>query len=226
MSHIPVSWSKINQFNLCPLKFKTQYLDKTYPDESDNPNFIRGNNLHKQLENYALAKIRGAANLPALAPEAAGVKPIIDKLIDTHPIAVPESKICLDKDWKPVSWFDNSVAYFRCIIDFLAINGPQCVCIDYKTGKVRDYDTEGGQLHLTAGAIFALYPEVNDITMAYMYLDHKQTVKKKFNRKEAPQLQGYVIDAFDKINAEEAFSPKINDYCYFCKLTKDQCKYK
>lgn len=226
MAHIPISWSKVNTFRLCPLQFKTQYLTKTYPQEDNNPHFIRGNNLHKQLEEYVLARLRGTKNVPALDKEALGAKPIVESILKNYETVVPESKICVDKDFKPVSWFDNSVAYFRCIIDLFAMSGSNGICVDYKTGKVRDYDMDGGQLHLTAGTLFALYPELEKLTMAYLYLDHKQTVKVEFTREDAPQLQGYIIQYFDEINAEEKFEPTVNDYCYFCKLTKDDCKYK
>ena len=225
MSHIPVSYSKINTFNLCPLKFKTQYLTKTYPDESNNPNFVRGNAIHKNLEDYVVACL-GNTTPPDLCKEAKNIEGILDKILASYDEVTPEIKLCLDKNFKMASWFDNSVAYFRCIIDLLAIKGQSALVVDYKTGKVRDYQDEKGQLHLTAGAIFAVYPKVQDLTMAYMFVDHKQTVKIKFTRDDAAQLQGYIIDYFNELNAEEEFAPKINQYCHFCKLTKNECKYK
>lgn len=223
MAHIPVSYSKINTFKLCPAKFAAQYLTKTYPDESDNPNFVRGNAIHKNLEDYVKARLVNQEP-PPLCKEGLNVKGIIETLLDRYETVTPEMKICLDKNFKMVSWFDNSVAYFRCIIDLLALKQTDCVVVDYKTGKVRDYQEERGQLHLTAGAVFALYPQIETLTMAYLFVDHKQTVKIKFTREDAAQLQGYIVDYFDEINAEKDFDPKINQYCYFCKL--EDCKYK
>ncbi len=226
MSHIPVSYSKINTFKLCPLKFKAQYLDKSYPDEGDNPNFLRGNAIHKNLEDYVVARL-AQREPPSLCKEAKNAQPIVDSVLSSHETVSPEMKICLDKDFQLASWFDNSKAYFRCIVDLLGIrNKTHAIVIDYKTGKVRDYQEDRGQLHLTAGALFAMYPEIEHITMAYLFVDHKQTVKVEFTRADAPQLQGYIVDYFDEINNEKEFEPTVNKYCFFCKLTKADCKFK
>lgn len=226
MKSLALSHSKINTFEICPLQFKLQYIDKTYPFDDDNPYFIKGKKLHQQLEDYVVEKLSGEEPTVKMSAAARNAVPIINKLMSQYPDCYPEQKLCVDKNYKRAAWFDNSKAYYRAIIDFLAMSKTEAVVIDHKSGKVRDYDGWGGQLHLTAFLLFMMFPKLQRVVSAYLYIEHKQTVKVELTRDDLPKLKKHFEDKYIEINSEEEYKPKRNAYCGYCRATPEQCKYK
>jgi len=227
MKKLALSHSKINTFDICPNQFKLMYIDKTYEQDSDNPYFVKGQKLHKQLEDYVVAKLSDepTEKLP-MSAASRNALPILDKLIKIYPDYYPEQKICLDTKYNKCAWFDNKKAYYRAIIDFLAMSETEAVIIDHKSGKVRDYDEFGGQLHLTAFLLMMMFPKLTKVTSAYLYLEHKQTVKIILTRDDLPALKKHFEGKYVEINSEEEYAPKRNSYCNFCRAKPHQCKFK
>lgn len=227
MKSLAMSHSKVNTFELCPRQFKLDYIDKAFPFDNDNPYFIKGQKLHKQLEDYVIAKLSGDdKNIPKLSAASRNAIGIIDKLMSRFKDAYPEQKLCVDKDYKKCAWFDNSKAVWRAIIDFLVMNEVEAVVIDWKSGKVRDYAGFGGQLHLTAFLLFMLKPKLQKVTSAYLYIEHKQTVQVILTRDDLPALKKHFENKYVEINMEEDYEPTRNQYCGYCKATPEQCKFK
>lgn len=222
MSHIALSYSRLNQFELCPLKFEALYITKTYPDEGDNYFFKKGKRLHEQAENVALCQLSSAVHELQYDAPVKNVIPIIKAICASHSIVKTELQLAVDKDFKPCSWFDKST-YFRAIVDLLGVESALATIIDHKSGKVREYDNKiTGQLHLCAAMIFAHYPEVEDANTAYLFMEHKQTIKKSFTSDE--DLQTPFFEAFETVNTCEKFEPKRNQYCGYCLL--EECQFK
>lgn len=225
MSEIALSYSRLSTYENCPKKFKLQYLDKAFPDDSDNPNFVRGNRVHEQLEHYVMWLNAGKSfDKPPLCNEAKNVIPIIDKVHDQYTSVLPEQQLCIDKNWNKIGWFDKQ-AYYRAILDVIAFMDTQALILDYKTGKVREYNQYGGQLHLNAAMLFAVEPTIQHITVAYLFVDHKQTIKVDFTRDQFDEFQNYFIDRHDTVNSETDWEPKINKYCKWCPATREQCPF-
>ena len=227
MGKIALSHSRLSDFNLCPRKFFLKYIDKSFPDESNNPNFVRGNNIHKQLENYLTWKTVGQGNMekPNLSPESHNVIPIVNKLVETMDVVMGEQQIATDHNWNKCGWFGGEAVKYRYVLDVVALKADMAAIVDYKTGKVRDYDGWGGQLHLNSTAIMSIYPEVNTVKCAYLYVDHKITKPVTVTRAELPQLQGHFDSEHEKVAKESEFKPKINQFCKWCPATKKQCPY-
>ena len=219
---IALSWSRLSTYIQCPRKFQSQYINKDYPDEGDNPHFIRGNRIHKQLENYINSKLKGTA-LPSMTAEAQRATPVIDKVLANYDTISAEMQLALDQEWRECSWFDppHKVRY-RCIIDFLAIRGDEALCIDFKTGKVRNYEDNHGQLHLTAAMVMMLHPEINRIRCTYLFVDHKQSSSLDLTREELPEQLDYFNKYHGIVNKEEDWAPTKHAYCNWC-LIKDDC---
>jgi CRISPR/Cas system-associated exonuclease Cas4 (RecB family) len=232
MSNIALSYSRLNTFDTCPRKFYLQFIEKGFPDDSDNQHFIYGKNIHKQLEDYALYKERAktceTATPPELNKTAARGKGMVDKVFDSYSEVFIEQQLCIDKEWNTIDWFNTTRSFYRVIYDLAALNrdSGKALLIDWKTGKVRDYDNnKHGQLRLSACILFSIAPEIEDITTSYVFLDHKHSIPVKFGRSELPQMQDDFIKAFEVVNEEENFDPKRNKYCMFCPATRDQCPY-
>jgi len=225
MKEIALSHSRLSTFKSCPRKFKLQYIDKAFPDDSDNPNFVRGNRVHKQLEDYLMwINSGGAIAEPSLGREALNVVPIIQKVHANYSTVMPEQQLATTKDWGKTGWFAKNVVY-RAILDLIGLFKKSGIIIDYKTGKVRDYDEYGGQLHLNATMLFAIYEELEVIDVAYVFADHKQTISVRFYRKDFQEFRSYFDDQHRIVNTEEKWEPKINQYCKWCPATKEQCPF-
>lgn len=225
MSKIALSHSRLSTYQQCPLKFKLQFLDKAFPAEEESPHLVRGGNVHKALENYIIKKQVGEQGIPVSAlPEVESTKPLIDNLFNTFEKVDPEAQVSVNNRWQKIEWFSKD-SYYRAIIDVIARGGSRVFVGDFKTGKIRDYDGWGGQLHLTATITFHIFPEVEQVDTVYLYVDHKKTHKVTFMRDELPKLTEHFDKQYEIVNNDKDFKPKTNEFCKWCPATKAQCPY-
>jgi hypothetical protein len=232
-----LSHSRISDYDQCPLKFKLKYIDKAdnfkMDDKNKSPHLVRGEKVHKHLEHYA--NRRRLENLDSREiprtslPEVNSGYEYIDKIMEQFPPqnTRAEQQLCVTREWTETEWFDTRTAYMRCIIDFSAYASNLAMAIDWKTGKFRDYTPESGygQLELTAGFMFALNPEVDQVITRYVYVDSRDVVSKRYSRTDESDIRGYFEEKYIEVNSEEEWAPKRNKYCNFCEATKSQCPF-
>lgn len=229
---IALSWSRLSDYNQCPLKFKLKYLDKNAKfkeDESQSPHLVRGSNVHKKLEDYVVQKTSNG-ELPVKVtslPEVEATKPFVDRFLDNYTTVIPETQIAIDKNWQRVEWFSKD-AYYRVIMDLIALRETDWAIIDYKTGKIRDYDggpSGKGQLHLSGGVALHLWPSIPKGKSIYAYVDHKHTFSKDFSQDDKEELRKHFDQEHEKVNSDETWKPKVNEFCKWCPATRDMCPY-
>jgi len=226
MSHIALSYSRLSQYELCPLKFKHQYITKTYPDDSDNYFFKKGQRKHEQLENRILCLLNPNKVPLNYDEDVEACFPLIDNIIAQFPHIKTEMKITISKKFKSIDWFSKTAMY-RAILDLLAIRDSEALILDWKTGKFRDYDNSPtGQLNLSSLLLFTIRPEIDIINNTYIFIDSKQKILKTFTRDQYEDLKAPFIESFKKVNEDTKFEPKVNEYCKYCLLEKDQCPLK
>lgn len=227
---IALSHSRLSDYNQCPLKFKMKYIDKLpmfKEDDQASPHLVRGSNVHKALENYAISKIANEEPRISSLPEVEMTKPFIDRIFANYPLIVPESQISVNSEWKQVEWFDRH-SYYRAIFDLIAVRPTDVIIGDYKTGKMRDYDggPHGfGQLHLAASIALQMWPNIPQVTTVYIYVDHRKTVVKEFTQADAPVLKAHFDSEHKKVNSETEWKPKVNEFCKYCPVTRKDCVY-
>jgi CRISPR/Cas system-associated exonuclease Cas4 (RecB family) len=217
---IALSYSRLSDYEQCPLKFKSKYITKDYPDDSNNPAFAKGTAIHKQLEEYILAK-KSEKDKPLMGQHAKNVVPMIDRLFENCTLVMAEKQLAVDLNWNQTDWFSKpDVVKYRAIIDMIAFYDSNTVLIaDFKSGKFRDYsESETSQLNLTAAMIFSLYPDVNKVTSIYLYVEHKQTVKVEFVRSQLDELKEPFDRMYNVVQSDEVFAHKKNQYCAWCQV--------
>lgn len=224
-----LSHSRLSDFNNCPKKFWHKYIDKTpsFKEEGTSPHLVRGTNVHKQLENYIVKLNAGEKGIRVSSlTEVENAKPVIDAMFSNYRAVLPEAQIAINDKWEQVEWFSKD-AYYRAILDVIAIRKEDILIGDFKTGKFVEYTpaTGYGQLELSAAMALAVWPESPTVNSAYIYVDHKKTIKKTYTRDNAPRLMEWFEKEHIKVNAEENFDPKANEFCRFCPATKLQCPY-
>jgi len=161
---------------------------------------------------------------PKMCAEAQNAVPLVDAVYESYTTVLPEQQLCLNKNWEKVGWYAKN-AYLRAILDVIAFKPGKGLILDYKTGKVRGYDQYGGQLHLNAAMLFAIEPDIQEIDVAYLFVDHKQTVKVHFERSQYEEFKAHFIGQHEKVNSETEWPATINQYCKWCAATKDQCQF-
>lgn len=225
-----LSHSRLSDFNQCPLKFKLKYIDKAVNfqmDATKSPHLVRGGNVHKALENYIIKVNAGEQNISESSlPEVEATKPFIQNIFSSFGAVHPELQISVNQGWKHVEWFDKA-SYYRVIFDVLAIRPAEVFVGDFKTGKFSNYTPSNGygQLELSSAIALSIYPEAEKVSNAYIYVDHKKTVTKIYTQKDLPRLKDHFISEHQKVNAEENFDAKVNEFCKWCEATKSQCCY-
>ena len=229
-----LSHSRLSDFNQCPLKFKLKYIDKhpafKIDDNNKSVHLQRGENVHKALETYLIKRKSGLeANFEYSKnlPEVNNTIPLIENYIQFFGLdnMHPERQICIGSNWGELEWFSRS-AYYRAIFDVIGIGSDIAFIGDYKTGKFTDYTPKSGygQLELSAGIALSIF-DVEKVSTQYMYVDHKQTVKKDYTQADKSRIMTHFIAEHEKVNAEVNYDPCKNQFCRWCDATKDVCQY-
>lgn len=220
---IALSYSRLSDYETCPLKFKQKYIDKSYPDDSNNPAFVKGNAIHKQVEDFINFLNSDDQDEPSMGQHTKTVVPMLKKLHNaSNGQMFPEKQIAVNQEWEKCGWFDPpKVVKYRAIIDFMVFLNPAVLILgDIKSGKLREYeDSPTSQLRLTAAMCFNLFPTVQKITTAYFFVEHDKTVKVKFTRDQLADLMAPFDEAHTQVNQEEEWPFKKNKYCHWCLST-------
>lgn len=226
--YIALSYSRMSDYLQCPLKFKSKYIDKDYPDDSDNPAFVKGNAIHKQVENYIIWLGSTEKGSP---PEMGQYTKDFTSLLHTlHSQSggklYPEKQLATNQSWEHTTWFAKpDVVKWRAIIDFMAFMSPNHLLLgDVKSGKVQPYqDGPLTQLRLSASMCFSLYPKIETITSAYFFVEHKVTDKAVFHRESLPEMVRDFDAIHEKINTDKEFAYQKNQYCKWCLVPAGKC---
>lgn len=221
---IALSYSRLSNYEQCAAQFAAKYVTKTYPDDSNNPFFIKGKKKHDQLDNY-VRYATGKTNVAmAYDGDVESACTIVDSLIASGFTLDSELKLAVNMSFKQCNWFAKDTMY-RSIVDILGFKDDIAIAGDWKTGKVRAYESKPtGQLHLTASMIFSIYPHVETVVAPYFFIEHKSKSECIFKRKDMDSgLAKPFFTAYNQVNSDKEFLPTKNEYCGFCKI-KDKCK--
>ena len=233
---IALSWSRLSTYMQCPRKFHLQFITKSFPEEEKSIHLIKGEQLHKQLEDYVIAKNGGAPMPLGFSPEVRETLPYVDKLFTIYNQVYPEAQVACTPEWTPTEWFDRSVGW-RAIWDVIGLRPETCFIGDYKSGRIYPLGENFGQLHLSAVIALQRFRDTPVITAAYIYIEHKKIVPIKVSREpgltnadgtKVPHLQEvqtYFEQRFEEVQQETAWAPTPNDYCKWCPATKAMCKF-
>lgn len=218
-----LSFSRVDAYLKCPWQFYHKFIAKDYPDEGDSIALIKGKELHSQLERWMKARL-AEESTPDLNPIAKSAVPIMENVLTNYHSVVAEVQLAVNSKWEVVDWFADDT-YYRAIIDLLAFKGDdEAIVIDWKSGKVRGYEAgKHTQLGLTAAMLFSIYPQLDTVKCYYQFLEHKKTSGVTFKREQLDSLKAPFVEIHAEINNTEFYTPKINDYCRYCKC-RNSCE--
>ena len=215
------SYSKLLDFEQCPLRFKMKHVDRI-PEEK-SPAADRGTHIHSLAEDFTNGKLK------SLAPE-------LRHFSDEFEVLRREYKakaVSLEGEWGFAnSWepHDYRTAWLRMKADAVLHkqDSAEAVVIDFKTGKKFGNEVKHGeQVQLYALATAIREPWIKNITVELWYLDLDDLTANTYTRTQALSfIPGFEKRAM-KIFNTKSFEPRANVFtCKWCPYGPgkgDQC---
>ena len=99
-----------------------------------------------------------------------------------------ELQLGVTEDLQACNFDDKEFCWSRGIIDYLRVNIRKGLAIDFKSGKRKIGLT---QLMQNAGLIFAHFPELEELTTAYAWLQENKIDKTKYTRSQFEDIWDY-----------------------------------
>jgi len=246
------SWSpsRYEKYELCPLRFKLDALDKLcshcfqgqlagpwgepqtctkcHAVEEVPPPIARGTVLHKEIEVHILTGKK-------LGPDLKHVASIVKDVKKRGGLV--EINFVFAKGWIPTGKFTKG-AWLRANVDALIIEAPKAEVIDWKSGgidkKTKAVKVEGkydDQLEIYGIATLSARPQVQEVTPKLVFIDApKNNVVEKgsVHRKDLVKLKAKWDKKITPMFADTTFAPKPNDKCSWCPFRRNNggpCKF-
>lgn len=226
------SFSRYNDYKVCPAKFAYKHLDKL--PEPPSAAMARGSEIHLMAEKFTKGELR------TLPKELALFKEEFARL-RKEKVKIVEEQWAYTAQWTQTAWNNWNACWLRVKLDVAYINVEHnaLVPIDHKTGKFREEKNAEyeEQLELYGVAGLVQYPEVDVVAPRLWYIDHgriypnpeddepeieyfrkdEEKLKKKWEGKVAPMFR------------DTTFKPTPSDagcrYCHYRKANGGPCKF-
>jgi len=174
----PQSWSSINNYLQCPFQFHALRVEKRFKQE-ETEHTRWGNDVHKALEEH----VAQGKPLPERMKAFNGFAETVAMRGGSD--IYTELKLAINYDLQPVDFFANDV-WMRCIVDYLRVKDVRALSLDWKTGKRKEGSR---QLKMSAGIVFANFPEVEEIVNGYAWLQEGGKVSTEtYKRSQIPAI--------------------------------------
>lgn len=214
MSLMPLSFSRLSVFEQCPARFDYQYVSKRVQDQQNDASAY-GDRVHKVLE----AKAKGTLDESSLSVEGRATLrqwgDVAERIVSQPGDKYFEHQMAVNRQLTPVDWFAKDV-WLRAIADVLVVSGDTAVCLDYKTGKVKDNPT---QLQLFAAMTMWQFPEVNKVKTSFVWLAHNQMTNATYERRFLSAMWSALEPRLDKVQETielGVFKAKPGPLCPWC----------
>lgn len=213
----PWSYSSLTAFETCPRQY---HLVKVAKKVKEPPTVHTdwGIEVHKAFED-------GLNENKPLPEKMAEWQPILTKFQLSPGTKHAELQLALDRDFKPVGWWDKS-AWVRAVCDVVIENGATAFSGDYKTGKRKPGSK---QLMLSAALLLHTKEYLQKVRTAFIWLPIKQLDKEEFSRDTLNTIWADFIPRTVKM--EKAFQadkwmPKPSGLCNgWCPVGKENCEF-
>ncbi len=217
MTQLAHSFSSVQMFENCPLRYYYQRITKEVKDTGGTAS-IHGERVHKALER----RIKFNEQLPQELSKLESSIVAIEKAAKNGSL-VAELELTLNADLNPTGWWDND-AWLRSKLDVFIKVGNTAFVFDWKTGKRKPDPT---QLELFALQVFANYKDVDVVHSAYIWTANNKMDKLTFQRGLSHVYWASLLMRTKRIEdaaAANVWPAKPSGLCRFCPANKI-CKY-
>jgi len=213
------SFSRLKDFEQCPLKAYKKYVEKCSQDHMDMTAANRGSMVHLACENFVQGKGDFIKEMTRFRDYFAMLK----VEYDAGDVAIEEDW-GFDADWGITGWFDGNV-WCRMKLDNFRTkirNDEQQpivgIATDYKTGKKYGNEVSHGQQgQIYAVGSFLRYSSLEVVDVELIYLDQGQTTKRTYTREKAMKFLPSWTKRGLKMTEATDYPPKPNKMtCMWC----------
>lgn len=166
------SFSKLQSSETCPRRYNEVDRLKHYKDE-DRTALDWGDEVHKA---FAQAFLNDTPPPSTMTPW----QHWIDEIKELPGQIIIEAKWALDRQFNKCPW-SAPIAWYRGKADLTRIDGPIADGVDWKTGRIKEDDT---QLLLMALLVFAHFPKVKRCRQRFVWLKEDCATERTFNRRD------------------------------------------
>lgn len=226
------SFSTWSTFQKCKHRV---YLDKVAKapqppiintEDKEHP-LLRGNRIHEAAELYVTSSVELISELKKFEKELNHLK----HLFNLNKVEV-EQPWAFTSEWKITNW-SSIDAWVRAKLDaFIRHSDSACVVVDYKSGK-----SWGNEVtHNLQGQIYAImallrYPEIEEVTVEFWYVDQNEITTKHYTRNQVMKFLNTWTQRGNAIVSEVEFKPNpSNAACKYCPFGSNVgsgvCEYK
>ena len=167
----PFSWSYSRLKNIETCAFRYEQVDVLKKYKEDSTQLTEGNRVHAALANALTGKV-------SLPPDLRLYQKWVDKIQAMPGVLYTEQKLAFTRDFQPCTYFAADT-WCRAVADVLRIDGPIAFSGDFKTGRMKH---GADQLAIVAQCVFSHYPEVQNISSSYIWLQDGAATKEIFTR--------------------------------------------
>jgi hypothetical protein len=198
------SFSAIELFELCGLKFQHEKILKTVPFvETEQVKW--GNDCHKALE-------IAVKNRQPLESRYAMFQGVVDSITKIAGTIHTELKMGLNREYRATGFFDSDV-YIRGVADVVIDCGARLFAGDYKSGRKK---AGSKQLAMMALMLFAKFPDAQEIYTAFIWLQNRSISSEVYKREQIPELWELFLETMANIEwaiANNTFHASENFLC-------------
>jgi len=237
-SLMAISFSRLDNFERCPLSYKLRYIDKV--PEIKGVALDTGSKVHEVLERYLKAirqmkmpqydkdLLRDIASQYTVEDETsiAGLLSKVD-FNEIIPINLMnyssiELRIAVDESWQPVTW-DSPLGFYRGIIDAIVYNPSRKILYitDWKTN--RNLSANPLQLRSYAALAHAVLSDqldINEFIVRFYYLRLGVAKEKSFSPTEILWAMDDLSVRLNRMLSATEYPPQLNEYCGYCGVRK------
>ena len=198
------SFSKLQASETCAYRYQQVDLLKNYRDE-DRTALEWGDEVHKA---FAKALIREEPLPATMAPWEHWLTEF--KALPGQIIV--EAQWALDRQFNKCPW-SSPVTWYRGKADATRIDGPIADGVDWKTGRIKEDDT---QLLLMAQLVFAHFPDVKRCRQRFVWLKEDCATERVFNRRDmAREWLGILsrVQTLEEMEQTKVFPKKPSRLC-------------
>lgn len=222
-----LSFSRLNTFEQCQAKFDYLYVSKRVQDQGSAATEY-GTRVHEVLEVHARAaaaedpETKAAMQARLALAQTAEQRQTLEqwgslasRVAAAKGQKLFEHQMAVNRDLRPVEWYAKD-AWIRSIADVLVVNGDTAVCIDWKTGKVKEDPT---QLQLFAAMVMWHFPEVQKVKTSFVWLAYNQTTDATYERRFLEALWNALRPRFERVQETidlGVFKTKPSPLCKWC----------
>lgn len=212
------SYSRLENFELCPKWFHAVFVAKTHREEK-HPSAAHGQEVHEAFRKAVVEK----APLP---PQLARFNRIVQLFSAFPGEQLTEFQMAVNAELRPTDWFARDV-YCRAIADFAAVGQRDALLVDYKTGRPKNEFT---QLELTACLLMSHRPEIQAVKLRFLYTTDASLIRPPdtdpLKREDIPWVLSKLeprVRAYQEAHEKEEFPAKPSWKCRQCPVNK--CPY-